>query len=203
LKTGHRVISVPTGRFDGRSYILLDETKRAVVVDPDINANEILRVLQAEEAKTEYILLTHGHYDHMSSSDIIREKTGAKAAIHRLDIPALSDPRLNMSGQFDQTQIRGRQVDVVLEEGSIITAGDIEIKVFHTPGHTPGSCCFLAGGGLFTGDTLFRGSYGTTAFPGGDTGALMLSAARLLSLDKSLCVYPGHGGPTTIAGSAR
>ena len=139
MKTGYRVITVPTGRFDGRSYILLDETKRAVVVDPDINANEILRVLQAEEAKTEYILLTHGHYDHMSSSDIIRKETGAKTAIHRLDIPALSDPRLNMSGQFDRTQIRGRQVDVVLEEGSIITAGDIEIKVLHTPGHTPGS----------------------------------------------------------------
>jgi hydroxyacylglutathione hydrolase len=197
---GHRLITVPTGRFDGRSYILLcPRDNGAIVIDPDINIDEIIRILEEEKASTKYILLTHCHYDHMSSSDILREKTGAKTAIHRLDLPALSDPWLNMSQQFDQPLITSREIDAVLEEGSEISACGVDVKVLHTPGHTPGCCCFLVGGDLFTGDTLFRGSYGNTDFPGGDMRALIHSTARLFSLDGALAIYPGHGGPSTIA----
>lgn len=195
----NRIAAVPTGRFDGRSYILFcPKEDGAVVVDPDINIEEILRILEAENASVKYILLTHGHFDHISSSDTLREKTGAKTAIHRLDVPWLSDPERNMSGPFGFPPITCEPADVVLEEGSVISACGIEIKVLHTPGHTPGSCCFLAGGDLFTGDTLFRGSYGNTAFPGGDMNALIKSCARLFGLDGKLNVHPGHGLPTSI-----
>lgn len=196
---GHKLIIVPTGRFDGRSYILLcPETKAAVIIDPDINVDEILRILDSEGCTAQYILLTHCHYDHVSSSDLLREKTGARTAIHALEVPSLADPRLNMSEQFQQPLITGRTIDIVLEEGSVIHAGTIEIKVLHTPGHTPGGCCFLAGTDLFTGDTLFRGSYGYTGFPGGDMETLTISAARLLSMDEAITIYPGHGQPSTI-----
>jgi glyoxylase-like metal-dependent hydrolase (beta-lactamase superfamily II) len=195
----HKVISIPTGRFDGRNYLLIcGETNEAALIDADLNYQEILTALEAEGAALKYILLTHGHYDHISSSDLLREKTGARAAIHRLDVPALTDARLNMSAQFDDTAIEGRQADIVLEEGSVIKAGNVEIKVLHTPGHTPGSCCFLAGGDLFAGDTLFRGGYGNTGFPGGDAAVLARSLKRLFALDEALHVYPGHGGPTTV-----
>jgi glyoxylase-like metal-dependent hydrolase (beta-lactamase superfamily II) len=196
-----KVIVIPTGRFDGRNYLLVcEETHEAALIDADMDYKRILTALQAEGAVLRYILLTHGHFDHVSSSDLLREKTGAKTAIHRLEVPALSDPYLNVSGQLDPSElVEGREIDIILDEGSALVLGAIEINVLHTPGHTPGSCCFLAGGDLFTGDTLFRGTYGNTGFPGGNMGDLMRSAARLLSLDASLNVYPGHGNPTTIA----
>lgn len=194
-----KVISIPTGRMDGRTYLLVcGEAREAAAVDADINLDAILSILASEGAALKYILLTHCHYDHISSSDALREKTGAKAAIHRLELPALSDPCVNLSA-FGGELITGRQVDIVLEEGSAFRLGNLHIQTLHTPGHTPGSCCFLAGGSLFTGDTLFRGSYGNTTLPGGDMGALMASAARLLSLDGKLTAYPGHGDATTIA----
>jgi hydroxyacylglutathione hydrolase len=194
-----RVISIPTGRFDGHTYLLIcGDTKEAAAIDADINLDDILAALAAQGAVLKYILLTHCHYDHISSSDRLRESTGAKTAMHSLDLPALSDPSVNLSA-FDGEPITGRQIDIVLEEGSAVKLGNLEIQTLHTPGHTPGSCCFLAGESLFTGDTLFRGSYGNTGFPGGDTYALTASAARLLSLDEKLNVYPGHGDPTTIA----
>lgn len=196
-----KVMAFPTGRFDGRNYLLVcEETHEAALIDADMDVERVLAALQAEGAVMKYILLTHGHFDHVASSDLLREKTGAKTAIHQLDVPALSDPYLNVSGQLGPSElVESREIDIVLDEGSVLPLGNIEIKVLHTPGHTVGSCCFLAGGDLFTGDTLFRGTYGNTGFPGGNMGDLMQSAARLLSLDTSLNVWPGHGNPTTIA----
>ncbi len=195
----HSVISVHTGRNDGRSYILLcGETREAAVVDPDINIGEIVRILRENDATARTILLTHCHFDHVSSSDDLRALTGAETAIHTLDIPGLSDPMVNMSGPFRMPRITGRVIDVQLSEGDVLQVGNVPVKVLHTPGHTPGSCCFLAGKDLLSGDTIFRGAYGNTGFPGGDMGALMLSAARLLSLDADITIWPGHGQPSTI-----
>jgi hydroxyacylglutathione hydrolase len=196
---GHRIIPVPAGRNDGMGYILIcNDTKDAAVIDSDTNLEKILATLAAEQLNLKYILLTHCHFDHVSSSDALRERTGAQTAIHRLDVPGLSDPKLNMSGPFRQPPITGRQIDIELEQDDVIRVGNIDVKVLLTPGHTPGSCCFLVGSDMFTGDTLFRGSYGNTGFPGGDMGALMLSAARLLSMDENIKIYPGHGQPSTI-----
>lgn len=196
---GHTVIPVKTGRNDGRSYILLcDETGDAAVVDTDTNMEEILRILGEKGASLRYILLTHCHFDHVSSSDELRARTGAKVAIHSLDVPGLFDPDVNMSGPFRMPRITGRTVDEELAEGDVVRVGGTEVRVLHTPGHTPGSCCFLAGSDLFSGDTVFRGAYGNTGFPGGDMGALMLSAARVLSLDEATALWPGHGMPSTV-----
>lgn len=195
----HSVIPVKTGRNDGRSYILLcDETREAAVIDPDTNMSEILGILRERQAAVRYILLTHCHFDHISSSDEMRALTGAKTAIHTLDVPGLSDPQVNMSGPFRMPRITGRAIDTELNEGDVLQLGNVQVTVLHTPGHTPGSCCFLADRDLLSGDTIFRGAYGNTGFPGGDMGALMHSAARLLSLDGSITIWPGHGMPSTI-----
>ncbi len=195
----YKIIPIPTGRNDGRSYLLIcKETGTAAAIDVDINVEQLLQAAEAEGALIRQILLTHCHFDHVSGSDELRERTGAQVLIHSLDRPGLSDPMRNMSGPFRQPPITGRHVDVELAEGSEIAVGSLSVKALHTPGHTPGSCCFLVGDDLFTGDTLFRGSYGNTGFPGGDMDALMLSLARLLSLDEHIVIYPGHGQPSTI-----
>lgn len=196
---GQSVIAVHTGRNDGRSYVLIcTDTNEAAAIDTDTNLDEILRILEDRGADLKYILLTHCHFDHVSSCDELRARTGAKTAIHRLDVPGLFDPAVNMSGPFRQPAIAGRQVDIELEEGDAVAIGKINVRVLHTPGHTVGSCSFLAGNDLFTGDTVFRGSYGNTGFPGGDMGTLMQSAARLLSLDEGIAIWPGHGMPSTV-----
>lgn len=195
-----KVIAVPTGRFDGRNYLLVcEESRKAALIDADIESERLLSALQTEGAELKYILLTHGHFDHFASADLLREKTGAQIAIHKLDVSALADPSINMSAQLDKEPITLGTPDINLEEGSVIALGKLEIKVLHTPGHTVGSCCFLCEASLFSGDTIFRGTYGNTAFSGGNMGELIKSAARILSLDESLDVYPGHGMPTTIA----
>lgn len=195
----YRIIPVHTGRNDGRSYLFIcNETGEAAAVDVDINAEEMLDILRDQGAVLRHILLSHYHFDHVSGSDLMRERTGASAAIHSLDMPGLSDPAVNMSGPFRQPPITGRVIDRELAEGDVIRVGKATLTVLHTPGHTPGSCCFLAGPDMFTGDTLFRGAFGNTGFPGGDMGALMLSAARLLSMDEAIVIHPGHGEPSTI-----
>lgn len=195
----HKIIPVPTGRNDGRSYLLIcTDTHEAAAIDADINVEQMLAFLAAENASLKTILLTHCHFDHVSGADDLRERTGALAAIHSMDLPGLADPMRNMSRPFRQPPIIGRHIDTELAEGSEIAVGNLLVKVLHTPGHTPGSCCFLVGGDLFTGDTLFRGGYGNTGFPGGDMQALMLSVARLLSMDETIAICPGHGQPSTI-----
>ena len=197
--SSHKIITVPTGRNDGRGYLLIcAETGCAAAIDVDENAGQMMAALAAENAALKFILLPHCHFDHVSGSDLLRERTGALAAIHSLDLPGLMDPMRNMSGPFRQPLITDRHIDIELAEGAVIPVGSLSVQVLHTPGHTPGSCCFLVGSDLFTGDTLFRGGYGNTGFPGGDMGALMLSAARLLSLDESIAIHPGHGGSSTI-----
>lgn len=196
----HKVIILPTGRFDGKNYLLIcEDTHDAALIDADLEVERMDAVLQAEVANLKYILLTHGHFDHVAAADVLRAQTGAQVAIHALDIPALSDPSVNMSALLDSAPIAIGQPDISLDEGDVLQLGNLEIKVLHTPGHTVGSCCFLCEDSLFSGDTIFRGTYGSTAFPGGSMGDLMHSAARLLSLDERLSVYPGHGHLTTIA----
>ena len=196
---GMRVITIPTGRFDGRSYLLMAKDGQAAVVDPDINLDRIQEAIGRENAAVKYILLTHCHFDHVSSADALREATGAKTVILKEEVPGLFDPFVNLTGRGDQPIIRGRQIDIQAEDGAKIALGDLCIRVLHTPGHTVGGCCYLAGQALFTGDTIFRGTYGNLSFPGGDRAALVASALRLFELDGALRIFPGHGPSSTIA----
>lgn len=198
---GHRLIPLQTGRmiFDGRTYaVVCDETREAFAVDPDLNAAEVLDTLRAEGAKLAAVLLTHGHFDHITACDALRDETGAYAAIHRLDAPLLGDARLNVSSRLQRAPVIQRPAERLLEDGERLAVGSLTIEVIHTPGHTPGSCCFLVGNDLLAGDTLFLGSYGRTDFPGGDLAALRASIGRLFKLGDNVAVWPGHGGPTTI-----
>ena len=199
----HRIQIFPTGRMDGRSYLIVcPHTGQAVIVDPDVNDAALLAAVAQQELAVQYVLLTHCHFDHMSSADRVRAATGAQTLIHRLDAPGLADPRLNMS-VMDTERIHGRQVDRMLEDGDRLLLGEVPVEVLLTPGHSPGSVCYRVGDDLLTGDTLFRGSYGNPNFPGGHLPTLRQSCLALFALPDEVRVYPGHGEPTTIGQEKR
>ena len=159
---------------DNFSYILADDvSKEAAVVDSSYNADEIVRVLKAQNLHLKYIFNTHGHSDHTDSNDELRETFGAKVVAHKLSKAE-----------------HGLQVD----DGDVVSVGAIRIRVIHTPGHTPDGICLLVDDKiLLTGDTLFVGECGRTDMPGGDPRSLYDSFFnKLLKLDDAVAVYPGH-----------
>lgn len=143
------------------------------------------------------VLLTHAHFDHMLYARPWLER-GAKLYVHELDAPALADPELNVSGVIG-AKLTLPQADVLLHESDVIREAGLELSVLHTPGHTPGGVCYQAGDVLFSGDTMFYGSYGRVDLPGGNNMQMAMSLKRLLALPKETVAYPGHGMKTKIA----
>jgi hydroxyacylglutathione hydrolase len=142
------------------------------------------------------IISTHGHWDHIGDNAAVAAHTSADIAVHPLDAHRLTDPH----PLWAPFEIPPSVPAVELAEGGEIRFGSIRLGVLHTPGHTEGSVCLLAAddGLLFSGDTLFAGSFGRVDLPGGDPAALAESLARLGRLDDGVAVLPGHGAPTTI-----
>lgn len=190
----------PVGEMQANCYILYEpEREDALAIDPGAEP-ELIR-LALDGRRLAGILLTHGHQDHIGAVRALRSAE-APVYIHLGDAPMLENPNLSLAVMVGGPQSQGAP-DYILEEGGITLAG-ISVDVLHTPGHTPGSVCFLAGGALFSGDTLFAsGGVGRTDFPGGDGRALSASIEKLMRLDESLRVYPGHGDETTIRAERR
>ncbi|HWJ02604.1 MAG TPA: MBL fold metallo-hydrolase [Verrucomicrobiae bacterium] len=193
------VKSLAVGEIGANCFILMEEgSGAAVIIDPGAEAQRIMAELNSLKAKLQYIIISHGHLDHISAVDEIRQATGAKVLIHRLDADCLTDPKKNLSAFFG-LPVEAKEADQLLEDGQIIKFGSHELKILHTPGHTVGGICISSEAGLFSGDTLFAGSVGRTDFPGGSMEVLINSIReKLLVLDPSTMVYPGHGLATTI-----
>lgn len=177
---------------------LVSTAAAAVVIDPGFENLRAEEFLLEGSDKQRLILLTHAHFDHIGGALRLREKTGADIVIGRCDNEYLSVPEVNLSNSFG-VRLEPFCADRTVDDGDIINAGDMEIKVLHTPGHTVGGVCYLINESLFSGDTLFCGSVGRTDFPGGDFGVLSASVKRLYSLlPNETTVYPGHGEATDI-----
>jgi len=169
------------GPYDNRVYILsCPETKKAVVIDAADEAQRIIAGCQGLEVQA--ILTTHGHSDHIQAVDAV------KAA---LDVPFLLHPA--------DREIAGRTFDGPLVEGQEHQVGTINLHVIHTPGHTPGSVCFVVEPCIFSGDTLFPGGPGATRWPYSSFGQIMDSIEkRLMVYPDPTIIYPGHGAETTL-----
>jgi glyoxylase-like metal-dependent hydrolase (beta-lactamase superfamily II) len=176
---------------------------QGILVDPGAGAPDILAQVLKAGVRVEQIVLTHGHYDHIGALDEVRDALKIPAAIHAADAGMLPDPKLNLSGLFGRNG-RLRPAENLLADGDEIRIGDLNLRVLHTPGHSPGGICLLAPGMLLSGDTLFRASVGRTDFPGGDASLLLKSIReKLLVLDEATLVYPGHMEETSIGWEKR
>jgi glyoxylase-like metal-dependent hydrolase (beta-lactamase superfamily II) len=171
---------------------------QAAVIDPGGSKESILAEINKANLKIVYIINTHGHSDHIAANDAIQEATGAKVLIHHEDANMLTSAQLNLSVYIGQN-VACQPADRLLNDGDIITFGSINFKTLHTPGHTPGGICLLDNSVLIAGDTLFAESIGRTDFPGGSYSQLIHSIkSKLLNLDDTVRVLPGHGPETSI-----
>ncbi|NWG32679.1 MAG: MBL fold metallo-hydrolase [Rhodocyclaceae bacterium] len=192
------------GPFQSNCYLLADGTTReAAVVDPGGGPEEVLRAARGLDVR--WILLTHGHLDHVSGARGVKEATGARVLIHPADRPLYERLREQYASTRETFGIflgEGHDPpapDGPLEDGVEVVFGRHRLRAIHTPGHTPGSCCLLGDGVLFSGDTLFCGGIGRTDLRGGDLEEELRSIReKLYVLDPGTAVYPGHGPPTRL-----
>ena len=170
-----------------------EKTKKAAVIDAGGDEELILAELKKADLTLEYIIATHGHPDHVCGNRTIQKATGAKIIMHSADTVYFAKNSVIM--YFSSLGLEASPpVDISVEEGEMITIGEVELQVIHTPGHTPGGMCLYADGNLFTGDTLFVGGMGRTDFPGGSQKKLMNSInTKILTLPAETVVWPGHG----------
>lgn len=195
-------IKVNAGAILGiNCYIVQDEnTKEAMVIDPGGSPAKIIEMLDAIGAKVKYILLTHCHGDHIGAVNEIREKCGGTVLIHREDEPGLRNPDMNLSNHIGMGNVTVENASR-LNEDDLIHVGDLEFRIMHTPGHTAGSISIYLEKEklIFTGDTLFRGSWGRTDLPTSSFTEIIDSITnKLMQLPGDTIVYPGHGKSTII-----
>ena len=183
--------------FGSNCYILISDG-RAAVIDPSVDAREIIAFVENNGAVLDKIILTHGHFDHIESIDTLREATSAPVYIHKDDNEMLADGEKNAYSFFFGNDRSWENADMLIEDGNEILLGNEKLKVISTPGHSKGSICLLGGEFMITGDTLFANGYGRYDLHGGDADALASSLSHLRQLDKNLTIYPGHGGTAKL-----
>lgn len=183
------------------AYLIWDEDGIAILVDPGGDPSEALDFSEGKGLEIEWILLTHGHGDHIGGLDVARKRSRKGVAIHRADAAMLTSPEENLS-RWMGTPVESGAAERILEDGESFRAGRIEVRVIHTPGHTAGSSCFVFAEGetelLVSGDTLFARSVGRTDLPGGSEKELKSSLVKLAALQDTLPVLPGHGPETSL-----
>ena len=172
-------------------YILSREDRPdCLVIDPGADPERILRAVGEKQIAA--ILLTHGHFDHIGAVSALMEE-GTRVLVHEKDAPMLPDASLNASMALLRRPLTAPEATDLLHDGDELTLAGLSVRVLHTPGHTPGSSCFLIEGHLFTGDTLFDHGWGRTDLPGGDEHALVASLRRIMPIVREIPFHPGHG----------
>lgn len=176
-----KIKRLEVGSFENNCYLVsCRQTGEAVIIDPAAEAPKIIREIQGKTIK--YILITHGHMDHIGALEEVREKVKAPVGIHERDSRTLR-----------------QKADFFLADGQVLKIGYLEMKALHTPGHTPGGICLLIGKVLFSGDTIFPNGPGNTALPGADHRQILKSIhSKVFTLPDETVIYPGHGLETTV-----
>lgn len=191
----------PMGALWTNAYLIWDGEGVALLVDPGGDPSEALDFAEEKGLRIEWVLLTHGHGDHIGGLEEARRRSAMGVAVHRADASMLTSPEENLSRWMGEP-IRSAAAEKLLEDGDTFSVGQMSIRVIHTPGHTEGSSCFLVSDEgsevLLSGDTLFARSVGRTDLPGGNERDLKASLVKLAELDDRLPVLPGHGPETSL-----
>ena len=188
-----------SGLLHNNNYLVYDEeSKEALLIDCTEENTQISNFIDENNLHLKYILLTHGHFDHFLGIDFFRKKYSVEAFLHEKDAPLL--PNINLF--LDLVNLPHRcppKITQFFNKTNIFTLGKEKVKIYETPGHSPGGSCFLIQDSLFSGDTLFRNTHGRTDFFGCDDRQMQKSLKLLVeNLPEDVKVFPGHGSPTTI-----
>ncbi len=182
------------------SYIIKDiKSGEAAVIDAGLFNNRfesLIRSMNIERLK--YIILTHGHFDHIMGVRKLQKVFGGEIVIHEADADCLSDSKKNLAGVLGFA-CPPFECDMTVSDGDILTLGEEKIEVISTPGHTVGSVCYKTDKYIFSGDTLFNRGIGRTDFPGGSMEEILNSIKKLYALEGDYRVFPGHGGESTLS----
>jgi len=191
--------SIIVGALETNCYIVYCEnTGDCGIIDPGADAQKIIRLIAENNLNPVILINTHGHVDHIGANQDIKDKYDIPLYIHADDVQVL-----NSSLQSEMALILGAKKspppDEYLKEQDVLTIGEVQLEVLHTPGHSPGSVCFIGDNYLFSGDTLFCGGVGRTDLPGGSWDDLVSSIRnKLFNLDDIYSVLPGHGPASSI-----
>ncbi len=193
----HSYILLPV--YLTNTWLLWDDTTLdAILVDPSAPSMELIDHIKDHELKVTRIVLTHGHGDHIGGIPYFKHQLKCPVSIHYLDADMLIDNKKNLS-EYMGSPLDPAPADILLNDEDIIEMGSHQIRVIHTPGHTPGGICLLADKFLISGDTLFEQSIGRTDFPKGSHEQIIHSIkTKLFPLPKDTIVFPGHGAKTSI-----
>jgi glyoxylase-like metal-dependent hydrolase (beta-lactamase superfamily II) len=183
--------------IDNNNYLIIDEqSKEAALIDCSSIDDNIKDDLKSFNAKLKYILLTHGHFDHVAGIRQLNADT--KLVMHKNDLGWLEKTNQYLP-MFGMPEITIPKVNQYVEDGDILKLGDYEIKVIHTPGHTQGGVCYYVDGKLFSGDTIFRESVGRCDLEGGNFNQIIESiTSKIFTLPPNTLIYPGHGKMTSV-----
>lgn len=194
-----KVMQLQVGPIGTNCYIVYDEaTKEGIAIDTGDSAKSILNAIEKENIDLKYILLTHGHFDHILATQEVKKQTGAKIVMHSDDKWLLKKEKMKPYRAFIK-EYEEVTLDIEATEGTEIKFGNLTARYTHTPGHTPGSCTIIIENCLFTGDTMFRHECGRCDLEGGDFNLILKSLAKLANMQGDFQVLPGHEGLSTLS----
>ena len=192
-----KIISTPCGMLMANMHLAFNESKQAILFDP-IDASLLSQLIQAHNLTVHAVFLTHAHYDHIVDLDKICSMTGAPSYIMAQDNHFLSDPYKNVSSRLSSPATY-QDCTHLLSDGDEVKVAGFSVKVLHTPGHTPGSACYLVEDAIFTGDTVMSDGIGRCDLYGGNPEQMLSSLQLFYKLPPATRVFAGHGQNTTIS----
>ena len=195
-----KINQLQVGELSTNCYIVATEKNNGIVIDAGGSFESIKKFLEQSKITVKAIVLTHGHFDHISAINELKNLTNAPVYIHKDDEELILSPEKSLSTHFiDFSDFIPIKADVLLQDGDVITVDELNFTTIHTTGHTKGSCVFCCEGVMFAGDTLFKDGCGRTDLYGGNMDNMRISLRKLADLEGDYKVLPGHGEHTKMS----